>query len=218
MYGGYSVGGSDWTAFTAALAAQPGGYVIGNLADAGSLNDVDAVIVSPRSNYGPVTSLSAGELANLQAFRGRGGRIALFGDGVEFIYGDFTNSIVNFASGGTATPTFFVSGTATAVAGSSLTAGVASALMQGAATVNGGTALFAPNFATLWGDNVLTVLDVNVMTQSPSPVFRSNVAAWLGAADIAAIPEPATWAMMIAGFGLVGGAARRRALTTVRFA
>ena len=32
-----------------------------------------------------------------------------------------------------------------------------------------------------------------------------------------AVPEPATWAMMIAGFGLVGGALRRRA-TQVRFA
>ena len=33
----------------------------------------------------------------------------------------------------------------------------------------------------------------------------------------AAVPEPATWAMMIAGFGLVGGAMRRRT-ATVRFA
>jgi hypothetical protein len=29
------------------------------------------------------------------------------------------------------------------------------------------------------------------------------------------VPEPASWAMMIAGFGLVGGMARRRAVTTV---
>lgn len=28
--------------------------------------------------------------------------------------------------------------------------------------------------------------------------------------DVAAVPEPATWAMMIGGFGLVGGAMRRR--------
>ena len=31
---------------------------------------------------------------------------------------------------------------------------------------------------------------------------------------IAAVPEPATWAMMIAGFGLVGGIARRRSRAT----
>jgi hypothetical protein len=29
--------------------------------------------------------------------------------------------------------------------------------------------------------------------------------------DVGAVPEPATWAMMIAGFGLVGVMARRRA-------
>lgn len=32
-------------------------------------------------------------------------------------------------------------------------------------------------------------------------------------AQIAAVPEPATWAMMIAGFGLIGGSMRRRAIT-----
>jgi len=36
-------------------------------------------------------------------------------------------------------------------------------------------------------------------------------------ASIAAVPEPATWAMMIAGFGVVGAAARRRR-TNVSFA
>jgi hypothetical protein len=35
-----------------------------------------------------------------------------------------------------------------------------------------------------------------------------------------AVPEPASWALMIAGFGLVGGAMRRRAAvrTTIRYA
>ena len=33
-----------------------------------------------------------------------------------------------------------------------------------------------------------------------------------------AVPEPATWAMMIGGFGLLGAAARRRTKTTVTFA
>lgn len=34
----------------------------------------------------------------------------------------------------------------------------------------------------------------------------------------AAVPEPATWAMMIVGFGMVGAAMRRRARTSVSFA
>jgi hypothetical protein len=37
-------------------------------------------------------------------------------------------------------------------------------------------------------------------------------------ATFAAVPEPATWAMMIGGFGLAGMAARRRAKATVTFA
>jgi choice-of-anchor C domain-containing protein len=36
--------------------------------------------------------------------------------------------------------------------------------------------------------------------------------------SIAAVPEPATWAMMIMGFGLIGGALRSRKAATVRFA
>ena len=35
---------------------------------------------------------------------------------------------------------------------------------------------------------------------------------------VAAVPEPASWAMMIAGFGVVGGAMRRRQRTAFRFA
>lgn len=40
------------------------------------------------------------------------------------------------------------------------------------------------------------------------------------AATFAAVPEPATWAMMIGGFGLIGGAMRRRSSvrSSVRFA
>jgi PEP-CTERM motif len=36
--------------------------------------------------------------------------------------------------------------------------------------------------------------------------------------SIASVPEPATWAMMIMGFGLIGGAMRSARRTTVRFA
>lgn len=36
--------------------------------------------------------------------------------------------------------------------------------------------------------------------------------------NLSAVPEPAAWGMMILGFGLVGGALRRRSKTTVRFA
>jgi hypothetical protein len=44
-------------------------------------------------------------------------------------------------------------------------------------------------------------------SQSPSCAFTRTVAA-------AAVPEPASWAMMIGGLGLVGGMLRRRSLNT----
>jgi hypothetical protein len=40
----------------------------------------------------------------------------------------------------------------------------------------------------------------------------------LGAFQMPAVPEPASWAMMIGGFGLAGAAMRRRVRTTVAFA
>jgi len=43
----------------------------------------------------------------------------------------------------------------------------------------------------------------------PSPT-RSQLAAQIKLLDVAPVPEPATWAMMIAGFGLAGAAMRRR--------
>ena len=54
-------------------------------------------------------------------------------------------------------------------------------------------------------------LDVNGMSGGPQSF---SVDAQLGAG----VPEPATWAMMIGGFGLVGGAMRRRTRTSVTFA
>lgn len=36
--------------------------------------------------------------------------------------------------------------------------------------------------------------------------------------SITAVPEPATWAMMVGGFGLIGVASRRRMRTSVRYA
>jgi hypothetical protein len=44
----------------------------------------------------------------------------------------------------------------------------------------------------------------------PGPVGLCGTGAICGTITGPAVPEPATWAMMIAGFGLVGGMARRR--------
>lgn len=46
---------------------------------------------------------------------------------------------------------------------------------------------------------------------NPANAFIDRVAFTSASAVADAVPEPATWAMMIVGFGLVGGAMRRRA-------
>jgi hypothetical protein len=46
----------------------------------------------------------------------------------------------------------------------------------------------------------------------------TNVTLGQAAAAAAAVPEPASWAMMIGGFGLVGAAMRRQRKVAVRFA
>jgi hypothetical protein len=51
------------------------------------------------------------------------------------------------------------------------------------------------------------------MGEANVAAFRSGVR--LG---LSALPEPASWAMMVGGFGLLGGAMRRRQRTTVSFA
>ena len=52
---------------------------------------------------------------------------------------------------------------------------------------------------------------------SPNPA-ELNADTWVVRGLDAGVPEPATWALMILGFGAVGGALRRRAKAAVRFA
>ncbi len=50
-------------------------------------------------------------------------------------------------------------------------------------------------------------LDIDVLR---NPGYTFNTAQVFGLAGLAAVPEPATWAMMLVGFGFAGAAARRR--------
>jgi PEP-CTERM motif len=65
----------------------------------------------------------------------------------------------------------------------------------------------------------LNTLDFSITDQGGPTAFR--VDDLVGTADLAGtggVPEPASWALMIAGFGLVGSAARRRATVRVAYA
>jgi hypothetical protein len=52
----------------------------------------------------------------------------------------------------------------------------------------------------------------------PGGTGGSRWSTWIAGIDVAAVPEPATWAMMIAGFGMVGFAMRRSRKISVTYA
>lgn len=55
-------------------------------------------------------------------------------------------------------------------------------------------------------------------TNLPTYVFAFNGVGGSVVVPPGAVPEPSNWAMMVGGFGLLGGALRRRQRTSVRFA
>ncbi len=76
-------------------------------------------------------------------------------------------------------------------------------------------AVFPPNngafsFDSFTNNLLITTLDQSATLNASS--FNYNLV------SNAAVPEPATWAMLIAGFGLVGGAMRRRTKMQVTYA
>lgn len=107
-------------------------------------------------------------------------------------------------------------------------AGTAGDLASGGALAagssNGSVWSFAPGFkmagATtyyFYGDTPMTVTGVNVgyagnyfLTSRPTWTFRRTSSSINFTLTGAAVPEPASWAVMIAGFGMIGAAARRR--------
>ena len=90
---------------------------------------------------------------------------------------------------------------------------------------NGSTQFSAPAGRQRWGDYAQVTVDPNndqsfwvigeyALGYLPNPTASfSRWGTWISAINLAAIPEPGTWAMMLMGFGLVGGAMRRRVKT-----
>ena len=84
----------------------------------------------------------------------------------------------------------------------------------------GGTLLRSTTFPTpgaTSGTNVVSATGPFSLTTRYDIVFGPDFGNFNGTANITAVPEPATWGMMIMGFGLMGGVLRRRS-TKVAFA
>jgi hypothetical protein len=73
-------------------------------------------------------------------------------------------------------------------------------------TVTGGTGRFAGGSGTM--------NETGSFVRMPNPIGPGFITDWDGSYEgrlsLPAIPEPGTWAMLIAGFGIVGAATRRR--------
>lgn len=113
-------------------------------------------------------------------------------DALAVLFGDGTLRVVTFPQMGPPTITPFAGGAV--VSGNSISASVPLMLLPGRG--------FAPTSYTfqLWSR-----LRVNPMVDG-----TNNEIADFGPRLFAAVPEPASWAMMIAGFGMAGWATRRR--------
>lgn len=66
----------------------------------------------------------------------------------------------------------------------------------------------APYILNMFSEDAADVASTDAFESATTPY--SDVGAWLYRTDPAAIPEPSTYALMIAGLGLLGFAARRR--------
>ena len=74
------------------------------------------------------------------------------------------------------------------------------------------------NFGFLLGSGFTPNVDSTYRVNLAYAQDSISIDAVIGAGAGTAVPEPATWAMMIGGFGLLGAAARRRVRTSVTYA
>ena len=214
----YGYGDSYWDNFSSALNTATGGSVAltSNFENLAQMLGYDALLLQARQAGGGTGGLlSATEVSNLSAFMATGRRVVMMGENNNWTA--WNQQILGIVGG-----TFVgnVSGIAVAIVANDITASAwtVSITVGGveSGTALGGTGLYSKNFATLWNDNVLTVLDVNVWSDGSwssydNGQFGTNVANWL-AAPAAVIPEPSTFLIwsLLGGLGIMVGWYRRR--------
>ncbi len=184
---GYGVGG--WSGVTALLDEATGGNVavVDGFEDLAQMLDYDALWLDARYSFPAPVRLTALEIANIQAFVGTGRRVVLFGENMDF-FGGWDESVLAVVGG--TLESVRLNTPVAGVPGHELTDGVQSVAPVMAGVAGGGTPLFEQNFATTWGANVVTVLDVSLFSdanlgQHDNAVFADNLVRW-----VAASPPP----------------------------
>jgi hypothetical protein len=209
----FFVGGQYWGEFTSALITASGGSLATgvNIASISDLMSHDAMVLNLRPDDFTLTTT---ETSNLLSYINSGRKLLMFGENEG--WPDWNQSILDLVGGPNSNIGY--NGNTSPVVSNDLTAGVGSVYVPYSGIVsNGGQALFAQNFATLWGSNVLTILDVNVQSDAywnvaDNAQFGTNVANWLASPlPISPVPEPSIFALFSLGLAGLGFANRRRA-------
>lgn len=177
-------GGDKWPEMTSAIdAAAASVTVTPDLEDLSMMLLYDALWIDQRDHdmgFGP-KQLTATEEANVAAYIDTGRRVVMIGENQNWT--SWNEQILGLVGGvfeGEA-----LDWTIYPIAVHPLTDGVSSVYVNAGGYCTGGLALFDWNFATEWGGSVVTVLDVNIMSElfwsaNQNSVFATNLAAWIG--------------------------------------
>ncbi len=196
-----SYGGDQYERMTSELDENFGTVTTTiDLSDLDEMLTYDAIWIAPQ--YSDQDILSIEEIDNLTQFISSGRRVVMTGENVN--WAAWNQSILSIV-GGSYDDGFFY-GQTSPVVSHELTEGVSAVFVGGGGTESSGNglSLFEENFATLWGDNVLTILEGAIFSDSEdwpgigwndydNGVFGQNVVNWL------AIPEPATFLLLASG-------------------
>lgn len=196
---GYGYGFDSWDNMTSYLNTESGSGIttVANFENYSQMAGYDALWLDQRWTGG---TLSSTEIANITSFALTGKKVVLIGENDSWTA---WNQQILSITGGTFGGMY--NGLANAIVSNEITAGVSSCSLaaSGIVTTGGGTALFDKNFATLWNENVLTVLDVNVFDDNYAGLanndqFARNVAKWIST-PTSNVPEPSSMLLMFLG-------------------
>jgi len=134
-----------------------------------------------------------------------GGTPAQSGDYFAFVQGGQTMSqIFSLATGGSFELSWFDAGRTNLGGAQSYTVSIEG----GASPITLGT--FTTDHADWQSKSGIFTLDAGTYTLTFTGLANDDRTAFIDGVSVAGVPEPAAWGMLIGGFGLAGGAMRRR--------